>query len=241
MAFAKGYCRSLAFTVRRATLNAASALPVAGPGLACYSFWPTRPTGCPMLRRFYSWLLENADKPYAIWLMAGISFAESSFFPLPPDFLLIPQMLADRRRVWMLATVATVSSVLGGFLGYAIGYWAFETVGTFIIDHFWNMAGFDKARAAFQIWGFKLIVLKGATPIPYKIVTILCGVLHYDLWKFALASIIARGMRFYLEAVLFYFFGEKARVFVEKRLALVLIVAAIVVVAGFIVLTHVHL
>jgi membrane protein YqaA with SNARE-associated domain len=194
-----------------------------------------------MLRRLYTWLLAHADKPSAIWLMAGISFAESSFFPLPPDFLLIPQMLADRRRVWWLATVATVSSVLGGFLGYAIGYWAFETVGTFIIEHIWTMAGFEHAKAAFQVWGFRLIVLKGATPIPYKIVTILCGVLHYDLLKFALASVIARGMRFYLEAVLFYFFGERARAFVEKRLALVLTIAAIVVVVGFVILSRVQL
>jgi membrane protein YqaA with SNARE-associated domain len=194
-----------------------------------------------MLRRAYDWLIARADKPGAIWLLAAISFAESSFFPIPPDVLLIPQMLADRRRVWWLATVATVSSVAGGFLGYAIGYWLFDTAGTFIVEHFWNMAAFEQAKDTFNTYGFWLIVAKGATPIPYKIVTILCGVMHYNLGKFAIASILARGMRFYLEAVLLYLFGERAKGFIEKRLGLVLLGILVLVVAGFILLAHSHM
>ena len=193
-----------------------------------------------MLRRLYDRLLAECDKPGAIWLLAGVAFAESSFFPIPPDVMLIPMMLANRRRVWLLATVATISSVIGGFLGYAIGYWLFETVGRFLIEHLMTMQGFERAKAQFDIWGFWLIIGKGVTPIPYKIVTILCGVLHYDLAKFALASIIARGLRFYLEGVFLYFFGEPARAFVEKRLAMTMTAVAVLLIGGFVVALRYH-
>ncbi len=187
-----------------------------------------------MLRRIYDWILAHAQKPSAIWLMAGISFAESSFFPAPPDLLLIPMVLADRRRAFWLATVATASSVVGGYLGYAIGYYAFDTIGSFIVDHMVGQAAFDSSKAFFDQYGFWAIILKGATPIPYKIVTILSGFLHFNLAEFTIASIIARGMRFYLEAVLLYYFGEAAKEFVEKRLLLVTTVTAGLLVGGFV-------
>lgn len=185
-----------------------------------------------------TWLLDHAQKPGAVWLLAVVSFAESSFFPIPPDLLLIPQILARRERAFLLATVATVSSVIGGFLGYAIGYWLFDTVGVWIVEHLGSMAGFERAKASFNAWGFWLIVGKGATPIPYKIVTILCGVMHYDLGKFAIASVIARGMRFYLEAALLYWFGEQARAFIEQRLMLTMMVVLVLLVGGFLLLHY---
>jgi membrane protein YqaA with SNARE-associated domain len=192
-----------------------------------------------MLRRLYDWMLDQADKPHAAWLLSAISFAESSFFPLPPDFLLVPMMLADRRRCFQLATLATLTSVLGGFLGYAIGYFAFETVGRSIIDVLSSQGAFDYAQAKFAEWGFWLIIWKGATPIPYKIVTIFCGFVHYDLAKFTIASIVARGMRFYIEAAGLYFFGQQARFFIEKRLTLVTTVGAGVVLGGVLLLHYV--
>lgn len=192
-----------------------------------------------MARSFKDWILDHAQKPGAVWLLAGVAFAESSFFPLPPDILLIPQILARRRAAWWLATVATVSSVIGGFLGYAIGYWLFDTVGVWIVTHFGSMAGFQRAKAEFDEWGFWLIVGKGATPIPYKIVTILCGVMHYDLGKFAVASVIARGMRFYLEAALLYWFGAQAKEFIEKRLMLTMVLLLLLLVGGFLVLRYI--
>ncbi|HVJ54075.1 MAG TPA: YqaA family protein [Aliidongia sp.] len=189
-----------------------------------------------MLQRVYDWILAHAQKPYAVWLMAAISFTESSFFPAPPDILLIPMVLADRRRAFWLATVATVSSVIGGFLGYAIGYYAFDTIGSFIVDHVVGAQVFDSLKAQFDEYGFWAIIVKGATPIPYKIVTILSGFLHFDLAQFTIASIIARGMRFYAEAVLLYYFGAAAKDFIEKRLLLVTTAVAGLLVGGFVLL-----
>jgi len=192
-----------------------------------------------MLRRLYDWILDHAGKPHAIWLLGLMSFAESSFFPLPPDILLVPMMLADRRRIFWLATVATATSVLGGFLGYAIGYYAFGGIGQWIITTLSSQSAFDTLHSFFDRYGFWAIVLKGATPIPFKIVTILSGFLHFDLLQFAFASIIARGMRFYLEAVVLYALGERGRVFIEERLTLVTTVSAAVVVGGVVLIRYI--
>lgn len=185
-----------------------------------------------MLRRLYDWILDKADKPYAVWVMGLMSFAESSFFPLPPDILLLPMMLANRRRVFWYATVATVTSVVGGYLGYAIGYYAFNTIGEWIITKLASQAAFDRLLELAQNYGFWAIVWKGLTPIPYKIVTIMSGFLHFDLFKFTIASIIARGIRFYAEASALYAFGDRGRIFIEERLGLVMTVAAGVVAGG---------
>ena len=192
-----------------------------------------------MLRRLYDWALAQADKPQAVWLMGAMSFAESSFFPLPPDFLLVPMMLAERRLTFWYATIATLTSVAGGFLGYAIGYYAFDTIGHFIITMVSSQAGFDAVQAKFAQYGFWAIVLKGLTPIPFKIVTIFCGFVHFNLAEFAVASVLARGMRFYAEAALLYALGERGRVFIERRLTLVTSAAAAVIVGGVILIRYV--
>jgi membrane protein YqaA with SNARE-associated domain len=186
-----------------------------------------------MLRRIYDWVILQAEQPYALWLMLGISFLESSILPILPDLILMPMILAQRRRAFWLAGAATISSVIGGYLGYAIGVFAYQTIGVWLIEHFWTMEGFTKTQVTFDKYGFWLIVGKGATPIPYKIVTILCGVMRYDLWWFTLASLIARGMRFFLLAGLLYYFGEPIRGFVERRLPWVIAGVAVLLVGGF--------
>jgi membrane protein YqaA with SNARE-associated domain len=185
-----------------------------------------------MLRRLYDWMLDQAGKPHAIWVMGLISFAESSFFPLPPDVLLVPMMLAERRRVFWYATVATATSVVGGYLGYAIGYYAFGSVGEWIIQTLSSQKAFDSLHAWFDDYGFWAIVLKGLTPIPFKLVTIFAGFLHFNLLSFTVAAIIARGLRFYAEAALLYAMGERGRTFIEERLGLVTGAAAVVIVGG---------
>ena len=191
-----------------------------------------------MLRRLYDWILDQAGKPHAIWVMGAMSFAESSFFPLPPDFLLVPMMLADRRRIFWLATVATATSVVGGWVGYAIGYLAYDTLGHWVITTFSTQASFDDLQRFFVEYGFWAIVAKGATPIPFKLVTILSGFLHFNLVQFTFASILARGMRFYLEAIVLYQFGERGRVFIEQRLMLVTTVTAGVIIGGVVIVRY---
>jgi len=186
-----------------------------------------------MLRRLYDWILRQANGKYAIWVLAGVSFAESSFFPLPPDLLLIPMMVADRRRVWRLAFVCTAASVCGGFLGYAIGFYLFQSIGMPILEFYGVVDRFLALKEAFNQYGVEIIVLKGMTPIPYKLVTIASGVAGFDLVKFALASVVSRSIRFFLLAVLIFFFGEPVRRFIEQRLMLVTTVSAVAVVGGF--------
>jgi len=181
----------------------------------------------------YYKILESANSPKALWIYCLVSFAESSFFPLPPDLLMIPMLLANRSLAWRLAFLGVVTSVLGGFLGYAIGYYLYSTFGVWIIETYHLSNAFLKFQEGFNEWGFWIIVLKGLTPIPYKLVTIASGVAHFDLASFAIASVIARGFRFYLLAGLLWWFGPWAKDFVEKYLTLFLIGSLAIIAAGF--------
>src|SRR5246500_1922767 len=129
-----------------------------------------------MLNRLYEWALSLAGKPHAIWAMAAISFADSSFLPLPPDFLLVPMVLAQPRRAWLIATVCTITSVLGGLVGYAIGYFLFDAVGRPVLEFYNAMGKYEALKTGFAQWGAWIIILKGLTPIPFKLVTIASGV-----------------------------------------------------------------
>jgi membrane protein YqaA with SNARE-associated domain len=168
-----------------------------------------------------------------------VSFVESSFFPIPPDVLLIPMVLANRPRAWKIAATCTASSVIGGLLGYAIGYGFSETLGAWIIHLYGLQGAMESFQAKFAEYGLWVILIKGLTPIPYKIVTIASGLAHFDLKIFILASIATRGARFFLLSALLYFYGEPIRAFIEKRLTLVTTVFAVGLIGGFIVLHYV--
>ncbi|MDB5362669.1 MAG: putative rane protein putative DedA family protein [Rhodospirillales bacterium] len=193
-----------------------------------------------MLRHFYDWLLLQAGKKNATWVMAGISFAESSFFPLPPDLLMIPMCLANRRRAFWYATVATGSSVLGAYLGYAIGYYLFASVGEQILRFYGAMDTFAALKDKFLQYGVEIIVLKGMTPIPFKLVTIASGLAQFNLGLFTIACLVSRSIRFFLVAAILYFVGEPARAFIEKRLMLVTTVSAALLVGGVFLVKFVH-
>jgi membrane protein YqaA with SNARE-associated domain len=188
-----------------------------------------------MLRRIYDWCVAAADKPYALWVLGAVSFAESSFFPVPPDIMLLPMSLARPQRAWLFAALCTVASVAGGVLGYAIGAVLYDSVGHWLISLYGLGDKVDAFRAGYAEWGAVIILLKGLTPIPYKLVTITSGFAGYNIWLFVLCSIIARGGRFFAVAVLLNRYGDVIRAEIEKRLGLWVAVLVIVIVLGFVV------
>ena len=191
-----------------------------------------------MLQRLYDWIMRLAAHRHAHWALAAMAFVESSFFPIPPDVLLIPMVLADRRHAFRLAALCTAASVIGGFLGYAIGYFAFSAVGAPILNFYHAMDRYDALKASFDQWGVWIIIAKGMTPIPYKLVTIAAGALQFNLASFAIASLISRALRFFLVAALLWWFGPPIRDFIEKRLALVTSAFLVLLVGGFIALRY---
>jgi len=189
-----------------------------------------------MLHRLYARVLTLAASPHAPWWLAAISFAESSFFAIPPDVLLIPMVLARPERAWRLALICTVFSVLGGMFGYYIGYALFEQIARPLLHMYGYEQRFESMRALYDQWGLWVILIKGLTPIPYKIVTIASGAFAFNFPVFVAASIVTRGARFFLEAFLLRRFGEPVRDFVEKRLTLVTSMVAAGIVGGFLAL-----
>ena len=188
-----------------------------------------------MLKRIYDWCIDAAHKPYALWIMGAVAFAESSFFPVPPDVMLIPMSLARPQRAWVYAAVCTATSVLGGLLGYAIGALLFDSVGHWLIQVYGLGDKVDAFRASYAEWGAVIILLKGLTPIPYQLVTITSGFAGYNLALFVLCSIVARGGRFFIVAILLNRYGDWIRVRIEQHLGLWVGILAAVLVAGFIV------
>ena len=187
-----------------------------------------------MIRSLYDWVIRLAAHPRAIPALGVVSFLESSFFPIPPDVMLIPMVLANRAKAFTIAVVCTVCSVLGGMLGYAIGYYFFETLGEWVVRTYHMENGLAAFRAGFEKWGIWIILIKGLTPIPYKLVTIASGAAHFDLFTFVWASIVTRGARFFLVAALLWKFGEPIRTFVEKRLTLLTWLFLIALIGGFV-------
>ena len=189
-----------------------------------------------MLRTLYDRVLALSASPRAPLWLAVVSFAESSFFPVPPDALLIPMALARPDRAYRLALICTIASVLGGMLGYLIGYALYDQVAAPLIRfyHYEDAAAGFVAR--FQQYGLWVILIKGLTPIPYKIVTITSGLAHFNFGVFVAASVVTRGLRFFLVAALLRHFGTPVRAFIERRLTLVTSLAAVSLVFGFLVL-----
>lgn len=192
-----------------------------------------------MFDRLYRWTISLAASRHAPLALGAVAFAESSFFPIPPDLLLVPMALARPRSAWLYAGICTVASVVGGMLGYAIGALLYDTVGQWLIAVYHYADRMDALRAAYAQWGWLLIVIKGMTPIPYKLVTIVSGLLGYNFALFVALSALTRGARFFLVAGLLNRFGDPIRGALERHFAAILVSFLLLVAVGFYVATQV--
>lgn len=186
-----------------------------------------------MLRRLYDWTMSLSRSPHALWALAIVSFVESSVFPIPPDVLMIPMIIARPRRAFLIAAVATVASVLGALLGYYIGAALFDTVGRPVLDFYGKGAEFDSFAVTYNDWGAWAVLIAGVTPFPFKVITIASGVTGLSLPVFVVAAILARALRFFIVAALLWRFGAPIQDFIERRLGLVFTVFVVLLVGGF--------
>jgi membrane protein YqaA with SNARE-associated domain len=179
-----------------------------------------------------------SDHPRALWVLAAVSFVESSVFPIPPDVLMIPMILARPSRAWLIALVALVSSVIGGLLGYAIGALAYEQIGQPILEALGKGDAMAEFSTRFNDVGFWAVLTAGVTPFPYKVITIMSGWTAMPLGTFIATSILARGLRFFIVAGLLWKFGAPIRDFIERRLGLVTILFVVLLFGGFYLVRH---
>jgi len=184
------------------------------------------------LKRLYNWTLEKANHKNAKWYLSLISFAESSFFPIPPDILLIPMALASKARALFYASICTLFSVLGGILGYAIGYFFYNSLGIYIVEFYQLENSFSIFENYYREFGILIILGAGITPFPYKFITIASGVFGLNIFLFIIISSIGRGLRFYLIAILLFFFGDKIKLIIDKYFNLLTIVFFILLVGS---------
>jgi len=191
-----------------------------------------------MIRSLYDWTMRLAAHSHSKWMLGIISFIESSFFPIPPDVLLIPMILANRRHAWRLALLCTFASVLGGVLGYAIGYFLFDQIGEPLLTFYGYSTEFESFKLSYNESGAWIVLTAGMTFIPFKIITILSGMTGMDPITFIIFSIIGRGSRFLLEATLLWFYGERIKTFIESRLQLVTAIFCILLLMGIIMSKH---
>ncbi len=186
-----------------------------------------------MLRRLYDWIVSHAHHPKAVWVLAAISFAESSVFPIPPLPLLIPMGLADPKRSWYYANVCAISSALGAIVGYAIGYMLWESIGSWIIEIYGLHDQAATLRTQANHYWFWILVTKGLTPIPFKLVTIMSGLLEYNFGLFLLGALISRFTFFYIFAIALRFYGDQIRIFMERHLVIAAFILLFFLVGGF--------
>jgi membrane protein YqaA with SNARE-associated domain len=189
-----------------------------------------------MIRALYNWTLGLAQSPYALWALAIVAFVESSVFPIPPDILMIPMIIARPSRAFVIAGIATLSSVAGGAFGYWIGLAFFDSIGLPVLEFYGKTGSFETFRQHYNDWGAWAVLIAGVTPFPYKVITILSGATGLSFGVFMVASVVARGLRFFLIAALLWKFGAPIRDFIERRLGLVFTIAILLLIGGFVAL-----
>jgi membrane protein YqaA with SNARE-associated domain len=191
-----------------------------------------------MIQAAYDWTMRMAGHRRAPEALCAVSFIESSVFPIPPDVMLVPMVLANRTKAWFYAGLCTVASVLGGLAGYAIGYFLFDAIGRPLLDLYGYASKFKEFASYYNEWGAWIVFFAGVTPFPYKVITIASGTTGLSLPVFIIASVLARGLRFYVVSALLYRFGEPIRVFIERRLGLLLTLFLLLLFGGFVALRY---
>ena len=186
-----------------------------------------------MLRRLYDWTISLASSGHAMWALGIVAFIESSVFPIPPDVLMIPMIIARPHMAFRIAALATVASVAGGLAGYWIGWGLFESLGRPVLEFYGKDAYFGEFAANYNDWGAWAVLIAGVTPFPYKVITILSGTTGLNIWIFLAASVIARGLRFFIVAALLWKFGAPIRDFIERRLGLMFTLFVVILLGGF--------
>ena len=192
-----------------------------------------------LIKYCYDKMLDLAAHKQAMYFLFAISFIESSFFPIPPDVMIIPMVLATPKKAYRIALIATIASVLGGYFGYAIGVFAFDALAAPLLDFYGYMAKFEEFKGYYHEHGVWVVFLGGITPFPYKVITITSGMMHLDLIVFGIASVFARGIRFYLVAWLLKRYGEPMKAFIEKHLGMLTIVFFALLLGGFYLIKYV--
>ena len=191
-----------------------------------------------MMRRLYDWMMQMAGHRLAPHALFWVSFIESSIFPIPPDVMLIPMVMRERLKAWFYATICTVGSVLGGIAGYAIGFYLLEYIGQPVLKLYGLEGKWGQLSEWFAMWGVWVLLVKGPTPFPYKVLTIFAGAMHMNLLAFIGASIASRSLRFFLVAGLIYWYGEPIRDFIERRLNLLATLFAVVLIGSFVAIKY---
>ena len=186
-----------------------------------------------LIQACYDYMLKLAGNDNAVYYLAVVSFIESSFFPIPPDIMLIPMVLAMPRKAYRIAAVATAASVIGGYFGYLIGVYAFDLIAKPLLTFYGYMQQFDVFKGYYHKWGAWIVFGAGITPFPYKVITIASGVVHLNIWVFGLASIVARGIRFFLIAWLLKKYGAPMKIFIDKHLGKLSILFLLLLIGGF--------
>lgn len=191
-----------------------------------------------MLQKLYDWCVEKAASKYAERWLAAVSFADSVFLPVPPDVMLLPMILADRAKTWRLTAIVTITSIVGALIGYLLGAFFYDTLAAPLIEAYGYQDKFTEFEQLFAEYGVYIVLIGGLTPIPFKVVAIACGVIGMNPLVYTLSLIPARLPRFYLEAVLLWYFGPAIRDFIEKRLALVFTLGLILLIGGIMIIKY---
>jgi membrane protein YqaA with SNARE-associated domain len=193
-----------------------------------------------VLHRLYERTIELSGHRHALWVLAAVAFIESSVFPIPPDVLIIPMVLAAREKAWKIAAICTIFSVIGGMAGYGIGYFLYETLGQPLLDFYGYGEKFAQFQGYYNEWGAWIVGGAGLTPFPYKVITIASGVTQLDPVVFTIASVLSRGARFFLVAGLLWYFGQPIRIFIEAHLGKLTLAFFVLLLGGFVALKFLH-